>query len=259
MRTQVVSKAFDVALKFWEMKRLLFLGFAVTLLAAFTMKDGTHANWDALLKKHVNSQGYVDYKGFMADKAKLQSYLDHLSKGAPTSSWSEKDKMAYWINVYNAFTIKAIIDHYPVKSITDIKPKTGEESIWKKKFFKIGGVSRSLDEVENKILRVEFNDPRIHFAINCASESCPKLLNQAFRAANLEGNLDKLARGFVNDPKRNKITASSAQISSIFDWFKGDFTKKGTVIEYLNKYSKTKINSNAKVTYLNYDWSLNSQ
>ncbi|MCB0737229.1 MAG: DUF547 domain-containing protein, partial [Bacteroidetes bacterium] len=133
------------------------------------------------------------------------------------------------------------------------------ESVWKDKFFTIGGVKRSLDEIENQILRKDFTEPRIHFAINCASESCPKLYNQAFTADNLEKNLEKLAKGFVNDTKRNKITASSIEISEIFSWFKDDFTKSGTVIDYLNKYSTTKINKDAKISYLKYDWSLNKQ
>jgi hypothetical protein len=115
----------------------------------------------------------------------------------------------------------------------------------------------SLDEVEHSILRKEFEEPRIHFAINCASVSCPPLLNEAFVASNLENQLMRVTTTFVNDPSRNKISSQSAQLSSIFSWFKGDFTKKGTLIEFLNRYSKVKISPNARISFLDYNWNLN--
>jgi hypothetical protein len=129
--------------------------------------------------------------------------------------------------------------------------------VWHYKFFKIAGVDMSLDEVEHSILRKEFDEPRIHFAINCASVSCPPLLNEAFVASNLENQLTRVATTFINDPSRNKISRQSAQLSSIFSWFKGDFTKKGTLIEFLNRYSKVKISPNARISFLDYNWNLN--
>lgn len=221
----------------------------------------SHQLWNELLKAHVKPDGRVDYKGFIREKPKLESYLKLLSENAPDrSKWSKNEQLAYWINVYNAFTVKLIVDFYPTKSIRDLGPRIKIpliKDVWHYKFFKIAGVDMSLDEVEHSILRKEFEEPRIHFAINCASVSCPPLLNEAFVASTLENQLIRVTTTFVNDPSRNKISAQSAQLSSIFSWFKGDFTKKGTLVEFLNSYSKVKISPNARITFLDYNWNLN--
>lgn len=221
----------------------------------------THEIFDKLLKKHVSADGRVNYGGFIAEKETFQIYLDKLSNNAPDrKTWSQKEQLAYWINAYNAFTIKLISDNYPVKSIQDLKPTLNiplVNTVWHLKFFKIGGKDASLDEIEHKILRKEFEEPRIHFAINCASFSCPPLLNEAFTAEKLEAQLDRVAVSFINDPKRNKISRDKVEISKIFSWFKGDFTKNESLIEFLNRYAQTKIDANAKVSHLPYDWSLN--
>lgn len=221
----------------------------------------SHQIWDQLVKTHVKSNGMVDYKGFIREKAKLESYLKLLSENAPDrKTWSKNQQLAYWINAYNAFTVKLIVDNYPTKSIRDLGPKLKIpliKDVWHYKFFKIGGAESSLDEIEHSILRKEFDEPRIHFAINCASVSCPPLLNEAFVAEKLESQLQKVAVAFINDPTRNKITPDAAQISSIFSWFQGDFTKKGSLIDFLNLYSKVKIKSNAKISHLDYNWNLN--
>lgn len=221
----------------------------------------SHELWDQLLKKHVKPNGLVDYKGFIKDKPQLEKYLNSLSNNAPDrKTWSKNEQLAYWINAYNAFTVKLIVDNYPVESIRDLGPKLKIpliKDVWHYKFFSIGGQESSLDEIEHGILRKEFNEPRIHFAINCASISCPPLKNEAYVASKIDQQLDQSAREFINNPKYNKISKDEVQISSIFSWFKGDFTKKGSLIDYLNKYSKVKISSNAKVNHLDYNWSLN--
>ncbi len=221
----------------------------------------SHEQFDKLLKKHVSKDGKVDYKGFISDKKEFQKYLDLLSNNAPDKAkWSKDEQLAYWINVYNAFTIKLIIDNYPVNSIQDLHPKVKiplVNTVWHKKFFKIGGQDASLDEVEHKIIRKQFDEPRIHFAVNCASYSCPPLRPEAFTAEKLDKQLEEQAVSFINDKRHNVIQADKVEISSIFSWFKGDFTNDGSLIDYLNKYSKVKINSNAKVSHKDYDWSLN--
>ncbi|MEY2704784.1 MAG: hypothetical protein RL407_846 [Bacteroidota bacterium] len=221
----------------------------------------SHQLWDQLVKAHVKANGLVDYKGFIREKPKLESYLKLLSENAPDrSKWSKNEQLAYWINAYNAYTVKLIVDFYPTKSIRDLGPKLKIpliKDVWHYKFFKIAGVDMSLDEVEHGILRKEFDEPRIHFAINCASISCPPLLNEAFVAEKLEAQLTKVSIAFINDPVRNKLGTQSVQLSSIFSWFTSDFTKKGTLIEFLNKYSKVKISSNAKISFLDYNWNLN--
>jgi hypothetical protein len=209
-----------------------------------------HKQWDSLLKKHVSTKGNVDYKGFKKEPKQLQSYLDALANKTPEKSWSKNAVLAYWINVYNAFTVKLIIDNYPVKSIKDINDP------WGKKFFSLGGKKYSLEQIEHEILR-KMDEPRIHFAINCASFSCPNLLNEAYTEAKIEKQLESVSKSFVNDKTKNTISADKIEISEIFNWFSGDFKTKGTLIDFLNQYSSTKINKKATVKFKTYNWNLN--
>jgi hypothetical protein len=221
----------------------------------------SHQLWDQLVKANVKTNGMVDYKGFIREKAKLDQYLKLISENAPDrETWSKNEQLAYWINAYNAFTVKLIVDNYPTESIRDLGPKLKIpliKDVWHYKFFKIGGQESSLDEIEHGILRKEFNEPRIHFAINCASVSCPPLLNEAFFADRIDAQLQKVAVAFINDPSRNKISPDAIEISSIFSWFKGDFTKNGSLIDFFNKYSKVKIKPSAKISHMDYNWNLN--
>ncbi|MBW3546166.1 MAG: DUF547 domain-containing protein [Bacteroidetes bacterium] len=223
----------------------------------------SHQAWDVLLKKWVDAEGMVNYKGFIQDTEKLQQYLDLLSNTPPDpQSWSEAEQLAYWINAYNAFTVKLIADNYPVKSIEDLHPTLNiptVNTVWHKKFFKIGGRESSLDEIEHAILRKQFNEPRIHFAIVCASYSCPPLRREAYTAKALDKQLDEQARRFINDPSRNKIGGNSGELSKIFNWFEGDFTKSESLVAFLNRYANTKLSPKAKISYLEYDWRLNEQ
>ncbi|WP_339882193.1 DUF547 domain-containing protein [Polaribacter vadi] len=231
----------------------------IILVAIFTLSQGNAQTsiYNDLLQKHVTKDGIVDYKSFKADEAKLDSYISYLEKTTPASSWSENKQKAFWINAYNAYTIKLILENYPLKSIMDIKQD--EKTAWKISFAKVGGKSYTLDYIEHEILRKNLFDPRIHVGVNCASISCPKLGNIAFTEENIDANLEKLMKEFINDSSRNKITNNKVQISSIFDWFKEDLTKNGSIIDYLNKYSNTEINPNAKISYLKYVWSLNNK
>lgn len=223
----------------------------------------TNDEWTVLLKKHVNDAGMVDYKGFIKDSNNLNKYLAKISENAPASSWSNDEKFAYWINAYNAYTVKLIVDNYPVKSIKDLAPKNAVifiNTAWDKKFFSIGGKKMTLNTIEHKILRKRFNDPRMHFAINCASMSCPKLLNEAYEAKTLDKQLTGQAKDFLSDTNKNKVSKDKPELSSIFDWFNKDFTKTGkTKIGFINQYAPVKINDNAPLKYLSYDWSLNEQ
>lgn len=214
--------------------------------------DLDHSEWNMLLKKYVAKNGDVDYKGFKSEAEKLNSYVSYLENQIPTKEWTVNKQLAYFINVYNANTIKLIIDNYPLKSIKDIS------SPWIKERFKIGDKNFSLAGLENGVLR-EMNEPRIHFAINCASTSCPKLLNEAYTEANVMDLMEKATKEFINNTTKNKISKDSAKISEIFKWYKSDFTENGSVIDYINMYSNTKINANTSVDYIEYDWSLNDQ
>jgi Protein of unknown function, DUF547 len=222
-----------------------------------------HSAFDRLLKKHVNDKGQVSYKGFKADQKEFNQYLAALSKTPPTAAWSKQEQMAYWINAYNAYTIRLILDHYPVQSIKDIGSKIKIPFVttpWAAKFFSIGGKKMSLDEIEHGNLRKNYNDPRIHFALVCASVSCPSLRNEAYTAARLDSQLDDQGRDFLNNPTKNKVSKSSAQLSKYFDWYKGDWNENGqSVVKWVNKYSKTKLDANAKIEFQDYNWNLNEQ
>ncbi|MGB0895887.1 MAG: DUF547 domain-containing protein [Flavobacteriaceae bacterium] len=237
------------------MKTLLTLLVLICNGIAYSQHTNTssklnHNNFNVLLQKHVSSTGNVSYKGFASDKEKLTTYLNHLSNNPPKLTWSKNEQLAYWMNTYNAFTIKLIIDNYPIKSIKHIKKP------WDTKFIKIGHDYMSLNDIEHNILR-KLNDPRIHFGINCASFSCPQLLNKAFTAASVHDDLDSLAHQFINDDNRNILSEDHIQLSKIFQWFSKDFKSEGTLIDYLNTYSDVKIYSNAKKSYLKYNWDLN--
>lgn len=219
-----------------------------------------HKDWDTLLKKNVDETGVVNYPGFLQDKKMLNNYLSYLSANPPKSNQSDAEKIAFWINAYNAFTIKLIIENYPLKSIKDIGSIIQIPFInspWDIKFIKIGDQKMTLNDIEHKILRKEFNEPRIHFAIVCASISCPFLRNEAYTSQLLESQLQEQTLSFINDPSKNYITENRIEISKIFSWFKGDFTKSSTLIEYLNQYSNTPIKEGAKVDFMKYNWGLN--
>ena len=217
-----------------------------------------HTAWSELLQQHVDAAGLVSYKGFQSDSVKLNAYLFELSRCPPAKTWSTEEQLAYWINAYNAFTVKLILDHYPLESIKDIKRGIPFiNSVWDIDFFEIGGQKMDLNEIEHAILRKQFNEPRIHFAIVCASKSCPRLLNTAYTAEKLEAQLQAQAVEFINDPFKNRVQEKHLQLSPIFRWFKGDFTNGMTIQEYVLKYSKFRFDKDADVSYMDYDWSLN--
>jgi hypothetical protein len=217
-----------------------------------------HEDWNTLLQKHVTKSGQVNYKGFIQDRVIFNKYIAALTSHPAGKNWSEKEIMAYWINAYNAFTVKLILDNYPLKSIKDIVDGLPMiNSPWDIKFFKIGNTNFDLNTIEHEILRKEFNEPRIHFAINCASVSCPKLRNEAFTAENLELQLEDQANYFINNPNKNNITASNVKLSKIFDWFRSDFTKEKPFASFLQNYTNIKLSTNFNVEYLDYDWTLN--
>ena len=211
-----------------------------------------HSAWNSLLQKYVSKEGLVNYKGFAKDVQKLDAYLQLLAENKPTKDWSAQEQLAYYINSYNANTVKLILNNYPTKSIKDI------DGAWTKDIVNIGDVKISLGGIENSILR-KMNEPRIHFAINCASISCPKLLNEAFTASKINEQLDKVTKDFINSDK-NEISKNSVKLSSIFDWYKKDFIADGnSVIDYINQYSQVKVAKATTISYKEYNWNLNEQ
>ena len=214
-----------------------------------------HSSWDVLVKKHVSKDGWVDYKGFLNDRKQLQEYLKMLSENPPSEDWSVQELLAYYINMYNAATVALILENYPVKSIKDIS------GAWTKAIVPIGDKTLSLGGIENGILR-KMDEPRIHFAINCASISCPNLLNEAYTADKIDAQLNKVTRTFINSSK-NEISTNHLKLSKIFDWYQKDFIIQGNnnVIGFVNAYlfKKIKISPDATIEYFEYDWNLNEQ
>lgn len=213
--------------------------------------------FDSLLQKNVDKTGKVDYQSLKNNETLLDNYLAYIQNNEPTKDWSSNKKKAFWINTYNAYTIKIILNNYPLKSIRDIK--IDGKTAWKIPFVKVGQKRYTLDQIEHEILRKKFNDPRIHVGINCASVSCPRLWNFAFTEDNIASSLDNLMKEFINNTTRNKISKNNLEISEIFNWFSKDFMKNGTIINYLNTYAAIKISEKASIKYLTYDWSLNKK
>ena len=209
-----------------------------------------HESFNTLLMENVSEDGVVNYIGFAKNKRVLRAYITSLSENMPTNNWTKEDKLAYWMNAYNAMTVDLILRNLPLQSIKDIdKP-------WNQRLWKLGDKWYNLDEIEHQILR-KMDDPRIHFGINCASFSCPPLLNEAFTSEKVDLQLEELAKTFVNDTRRNIISENTIRVSKIFSWFGKDFKKNGTLIDFLNLYATTPINAKAKVRYKDYNWDLN--
>lgn len=212
-----------------------------------------HSTWDKLLKQNVREDGLVAYEGFKADQKILNDYVQYLSEQVPDKSWSYEEQLAYFINVYNANTIKLIVDNYPVESIKKVDATI---SPFLKNFIFIGEKEFSLADIEKGFLQ-KMNEPRIHFAINCASISCPKLLREAYTAENVNELMDRAAKEFINSDK-NDISENSAKVSEIFKWYKKDFLNQSeSIIDYINQYADTKINPNVELNYIEYNWDLN--
>lgn len=221
------------------------------IIQDIVIKDGfNHSVFNELLLKHVSNQGKVNYSGFKADRKYLISYINTLGNNIPDNVWTREAKLAYWINAYNALTIDLIIRNPEIKSIKDIKDP------WNQRLWKLGEKWYNLDEIEHQILR-KMNEPRIHFAIVCASVSCPKLQNKAFTASELDNQLNNATREFLSDPSKNNLSSDRVELSRIFKWFAKDFKQGQTLIGFLNRYSDIEISQKASINFKDYDWDLN--
>lgn len=245
---------------------ILLLAFtAVLALPAHAEFDHTHAEFDKILQANVNAKG-VAYAALNKNSAPLDAYLKKLEEVTQPEfeKWNRDQQFAMLINFYNAATLKLVSDHYPVKSIKDIGGNAGP---WKQPVVKLLGKKQTLDHLENNILRPNYNDPRVHFAINCASIGCPALRNNVFRADKLAVQLDEQTRAFINDTSKNRVDMKNKTLylSSIFDWFKSDFVKKSGSVEkfiapYLNAADRKIVaGGGLSVKYTDYSWNLNKQ
>ena len=234
---------------------------AGTFGPAFSSQASTvnHEIWADLLEKYITPGG-VNYTGFKTEEGRLDQYLKVLEDTNP-EKLSRNEQYAYYINAYNAWTIKLILSGYPgVKSIKDFG--TIFKSPWEKKWVRINGKVITLDDVEHNILRPRFRDPRVHFAINCSAASCPPLRPEPYLGHTLDQQLDDSTRSFVNDAKSYRLEGSTLYVSRIFKWFSEDFNEDalGFYLQYADGDLKEKLTGqkdNIQVKYMHYDWSLN--
>jgi hypothetical protein len=241
-----------------------------------------------ILRAYVDDQGMVDYAALKQNRGPLDAFVTRIAnlESGVYDKWSEKEKIAFWINAYNALTLRAIIDHYPIKAslLRSVRfPKNSIRQIpgvWDKLQFKVMGREITLDGIEHDTLRANFNEPRIHMALVCAAMGCPPLRNEPFIAGKLDMQLDDQARRFFNDPQKFSIDrkTNTIHLSPIFKWFGEDFVNKyGTekafsgfseqeraVLNFITHYSEDGGNAylmkgGFSQEYLNYDWSLNER
>ena len=232
--------------------------------------DQTHAAWTRVLQEHQRGAN-LNYGALKRDRSGLDAYLKNLEgvRAEEFSKWKRADRYAFWINAYNAYTVRIVVDNYPVDSIKSIGK---EGTIWDRAFIdlaplfpKAKGKRLSLNDIEHQILRPEFKDARVHAAVNCASIGCPPLRKEAFTGEGLDGQLDSVVRAWLADATRNGFDSETqrAQVSQVFDWFKDDFVRDaGSVTKWLARYAPKKhqewlLRDRAALSFLDYDWKLN--
>jgi len=251
------------ARKTWLYRRRMFLWLVamglICLQTASAQVRVDHGIFSDLLSKY-NRKGVVDYAGFKKEEKRLDAYLEALAKIDP-EPLSQNDQFAFYVNAYNAWTIKLILSGYPgVKSIKDLGSLF--KSPWKQKIVKIGSQTITLDHIEHDILRPVFKDARVHFAVNCASKGCPPLYPEPFDGDRLDEQLDDATRRFVNDGSFNRLEGDTLYVSRIFKWFGEDFDDD--IVGFFSRYAAPEMKndmasrqSELKIRYLDYDWSLN--
>ena len=228
-----------------------------------------HGLFTKLLTKYVDDDGFVDYAGWKAtaeDRDSLNTYLKYLGKGDPSQPTTKPAKLAFWINAYNALTIEAILREYPTTSIRNHTAKFFGYNLWEDLPLRVGAGEYSLDAIEHKILR-KLDEPRIHFAIVCASVGCPTLRDEAFTAQKIEPQLAAQARDFFGRSKHFTYDPSTqtATVSSILDWFGEDFgDSPAAILQRVKPYLPEDVRDAAtapgvSLTFRDYDWSLNDQ
>lgn len=228
-----------------------------------------HAEWDRFIATYARPSGdgvrRLAYAAVSdADRAALARYLERLQT-VRISGYSRAEQFAYWVNLYNALTVQTVLDHYPVASIRDIDISPGlfADGPWGRKALRIEGEAVSLDDIEHRILRPVWQDPRIHYAVNCAAVGCPDLQAEAFTAENTERLLAQGARDYVNHPRGVRVDEAGVTLSSIYNWFASDFDVDGGVLAHVRQYADPALRSRladvARIDGYAYDWALNDR
>ena len=244
----------------------LFFSLCLSLLSpsAMVFGDFDHSLYDALLKKHV-SEGLVDY-GMLKEDKQLDAYLKQLSTADLVSLSTRNEKVAFWTNAYNAYTLKLIVDHYPVESIMEIKEASYADA-WQIPIAEIGGETYTLDQIENGILRPKWPDSRIHYALVCAARSCPQLRSEAYTSENLDQQLDDQARWFMQNRNTFDLKNRKATLSKVYEWYAVDFGDNTadalkTLIPYIEPELAKSLSKDSKkwgVSFSEWNWQLNKQ
>jgi len=245
---------------------------AVGLMAAnAAATEPDHAPWDALLGRYVveNADGvnrvdYARWKADGADRAALTGYI-HALEAARPATLTRNEQFAYWANLYNAVTVDTVLARYPVASIRDIRSEGGGlkglTGPWQTRKVTVEGRRLSLDEIENAVMRPTFRDPRVHYALNCASMGCPNLRRAAFHAATLDAELDAAARAYISHPRGVRVTPRGLQLSSLSPWYKADFGTPAQLRGHLERYAPpalaAQIRATPAIAGYGYDWKLN--
>ena len=263
-------------------RRALVAGGALSLLPAYAAAQTAagftvnraggatvdHAAFDALLARRARPSrdgvvrvDYAGWKASAADRGALEGYIGALSRVAPLTL-TRPEQFAFWANLYNALTLKVVLDAYPVRSIRDIRSGV-RAGPWRRQLVTVGGVRLSLDDIEHGILRKGWSDPRIHYAVNCASIGCPNLPLRAWRGATLGGSLDAAARAYVRHPRGARFDGDVLVVSSIYKWYAADFGgSDACVIAHLARYAapplKARLEASTRIGRDAYDWSLNA-
>jgi Protein of unknown function, DUF547 len=233
---------------------------AVTVwLSLYSLTFGMEAwesNYTGLLQKYVKASGvqYSVWKKNSSDLQALKEIINQIGAGGPSSQEREA-QLAYYINAYNALVLAGVLDRYPLRSVRDVAPFYG---FFTENNIIVAGKRTSLYALERKLLIPRFQEPRIHFALNCASRSCPPLRSEAYTAARLDEQLNEMTRGFLdNSSEAVKPVGSGYAVSKIFDWYKDGFVASGGTVGFINKYRKEMIPPNAKISLQDYNWNLN--
>src|SRR5262245_22942179 len=252
----------------WPVPSLPALVVLLILCSSSATGADRHGIFSTLLSRYVDDDGMVDYAGFAKDP-QFPEYLKSLNETNPDTLRTSDERLAFWINAYNAYTIKLIIDRMPLSSIRDIG--LGLPVLfgpWSIEVAAVGGETLTLNAIEHDIIREQFHDARLHFTLVCAARSCPKLRREAYEGSRLHSQLEEEARRFINDPERNRFETESgtAFVSMIFDWYEGDFDDwEEGVLPFIAKYVSSEearamlLSGKCEIEYLSYDWSLNSK
>jgi uncharacterized short protein YbdD (DUF466 family) len=251
------------------MKLLIVL--AILLAKTLNIAQDSHSTFSNILNKHVTN-GKVDYKKLISDND-FDNYLAQLKNTNPDTIKSTNNKIAFWINAYNAYTLKIIIDNYPLESINDLHSgglilgTVFSSTIWDEDFVIINNKQTTLNTIEHDVLRKDFIEPRVHFALVCASISCPPLRNEAYEGYKLDSQLTSQAMIFLTDNTKNSfdVNKKEAEISKIFDWFEEDFgDNDDEVLLFLSRFLPKSISNSLKndgsdwdIDYKDYNWNLN--